>query len=201
MSETTAIVRSRTASLKDVYIAFVTKNDATTYTASAPIKLARAINAKISDKFTTEKVYSDDTVEDVIEYYEGTDVELEVNSLAPQDKKNLFGHLYDKGFLVKNKDDKAPEIALGWRARKLNRKYEFHWLYCGTFGRGYDDNFATQAEKIESQTASLKGSFYERAIDGNYEVEVDESNLLQEHASAKEAISSWFSKVQEVPEK
>lgn len=201
MSETNAIVRSRTASLKDVYIAFVTKNDATTYTASVPIKLARAINAKISEKFTIEKVYSDDTVEDVIEYYEGTDVELEVNSLAPQDKKNLFGHLYDKGFLVKNKDDEAPEIALGWRARKLNRKYEFHWLYCGRFGQGYDDNFATQAEKIESQTASLKGSFYERAIDGNYEVEVDESNLLQEHTSAKEAIGSWFSKVQEVPEK
>lgn len=200
MSEGNTIVRSRTASLKDVYIAPVTKNDATTYTAGTPVKLARAINAKISDKYTTEKVYSDDTVEDVIEYYEGTDVELEINSLAPQDKAAVFGHLYEGGFLTKNKDDKAPVIALGWRARKLNRKYEFHWLYCGTFGNGYDDNFATQAGKIESQTATLKGNFYEREIDGNYEIQVDESNLLAEHTTATEAIKNWFAKVQEKTE-
>lgn len=140
MSEAKTIVRSRTKSLKDLHIARVTKNDTTTYTAETPIKLARAISAKISDKYTLEKIYSDDGVEDTVEYYEGTDVELEVNSLAPQDKEMLFGHLYEKGYLVKGKEDKAPELALGWRAKKLNGKYEFSWLYCGRFGQGYDDN-------------------------------------------------------------
>lgn len=198
--ETQKIVRSRTKSFRDLYVAFVTTNTAELYEAGTPVKLARAISGKVSDKFTTEKVYSDDGVEDVVEYYEGTDVEFEVNSLAPQDKQTLFGHLYDKGYLVKNKDDKAPEIAIGYRAKKLNGKYEFVWMYCGTFGQGYEANYATQADKVETQTASLKGSFYERAIDGNYQIEVDESNLLEEHTDAKSAIADWFSEVQEKPE-
>lgn len=197
---TQTIVRSRTKSFRDLYVALVTANTADLYEAGTPVKLARAISGKVSDKFTSEKIYSDDGVEEVVEHYEGTDVEFEVNSLAPQDKQQLFGHLYENGYLVKNKDDKAPEVAIGYRAKKLNGKYEFVWLYCGTFGQGYEGNYATQADKVETQTASLKGAFYERAIDGNYQIEVDESNLLETHADAKSAITNWFTEVQEKPE-
>ena len=157
------IIRSRTKSFRDIYVAPVTQNDATAYAAGTPVKLARAISGKVSDKFSVEKIYSDDGVEDTVETYEGTDVEFEVNSLAPQDKAMLFGHLYKNGWLVKNKDDKAPEVAVGYRAKKLNGKYEFVWLYVGTFGQGYDDNYQTQEDKVTTQTATLKGSFYERA--------------------------------------
>lgn len=114
------IIRSRTKSFRDIYVAPVTQNDATAYAAGTPVKLARAISGKVSDKFSVEKIYSDDGVEDTVETYEGTDVEFEVNSLAPQDKAMLFGHLYKNGWLVKNKDDKAPEVAVGYRAKKLN---------------------------------------------------------------------------------
>lgn len=200
MSETgQTIVRSRTASFRDVYIAPVLVNTPDMYQAGEPVKLARAITGKISDKSSIEKIYSDDGVEETVESYEGTEVELEVNSLAPQDKKALFGHLYEKGYLVKNKDDKAPEVAVGYRAKKLNGKYEFSWLYVGTFGQGYDENYETKKDKISTQTATLKGSFYERQIDGNYAVQVDEGNLLEEHADAREAVKNWFSAVQEKP--
>ena len=53
---------------------------------------------------------------------------------------------------------------------------------------------------METQTASLKGAFYERAIDGDYQIEVDESNLLETHTDAKSAIKNWFAEVQEKPE-
>lgn len=194
------IVRSRTKSFRDLHVALVTANDATNYVAGKPVKLARAIKGKVSDKFSTEKIYSDDGVEEVTQTYEGTDVEFEVNSLAPQDKQLLFGHLYQNGFLVKNKNDKAPEVAVSYRAKKLNGKYEFVWLYVGTFGQGFDDNYQTEEDKVTTQTATLKGSFYERAIDGNYHIQVDESNLLEEHADAKTAIGAWFDAVQEYPE-
>lgn len=194
------IIRSRTKSFRDIYVAPVTQNDATAYAAGTPVKLARAISGKVSDKFSVEKIYSDDGVEDTVETYEGTDVEFEVNSLAPQDKAMLFGHLYKNGWLVKNKDDKAPEVAVGYRAKKLNGKYEFVWLYVGTFGQGYDDNYQTQEDKVTTQTATLKGSFYERACDGNFEAQVDESNLLTEHTDAAAAIKNWFGKVQEPTE-
>lgn len=194
------IIRSRTKSFRDIYVAPVTQNDATAYAAGTPVKLARAISGKVSDKFSVEKIYSDDGVEDTVETYEGTDVEFEVNSLAPQDKAMLFGHLYKNGWLVKNKDDKAPEVAVGYRAKKLNGKYEFVWLYVGTFGQGYDDNYQTQEDKVTTQTATLKGSFYERVCDGNFETQVDESNLLAEHTDAATAIKNWFGKVQEPTE-
>lgn len=197
MDSKETIIRSRTMSFRDIYVARVTANTEKTYTTDTPVKLARAITGKVSDKFSSEKIYSDDGVEETVTSYEGTDVELEVNSLAPQDKAYVFGHLYKNGFLVKNKDDRAPEVAVGYRAKKLNGKYEFVWLYVGTFGQGYDDEYETKQDKVSTKTATLKGSFYERAIDGNFYVSVDESNLLDEHADAKAAIADWFSKVQE----
>ena len=96
MPETQTIIRSRKCVFKDVYVAKVTANNNSTYTAETPIKLARGISAKVSDKFNREKIYSDDGVEDVIDSYEGTDVELEVSALAPQDYALLYNNLYEK---------------------------------------------------------------------------------------------------------
>ena len=95
------IVRSRTCGCRDFYIAKLTQNDATGYVAGTPVKLARAIKAKVDEKWSSEKIYSDDGTEEVINSYEGTEIELEVNALAPQDRQILFGQLYENGFLVK----------------------------------------------------------------------------------------------------
>lgn len=194
---TQQIVRSRTCGCKDLYIAKVTKNDANTYTAEKPIKLARAIKVKVNEKKTSEKIYSDDGTEEVITSYEGTEVELEINALAPQDRANIFGQLYENGYLVKNANDQAPEVALGWRERKLNGKYDFKWLYVGKFAEGISEEAQTKEGKLSPTTKSIKGSFYERAKDDNYETSVDESNLLAEHTDAAAAIKAWFDEVQE----
>ena len=199
MAEET-IVRSRHISFRDIHIAKVTKNDEKEYAADKPTKLARAISGTITDNFTSEKIYSDDTVEDANMSYQGTTVELEVNSLAPQDRRDVYGHMYDKGYLVKNKDDKAPEVALGYRSKMLNGKYEFVWMYCGRFAQGSEKKYQTQAAETTTQTNTLNGEFYERQVDGNYHISVDEANLLEEHTEAKAAIAAWFDNVQEYPE-
>ena len=198
VSETVSkIVRSRTCGCKDFYIAKLTQNDAKGYVAETPVKLARAIKIKVDEKWTFEKIYSDDGTEDVINSYEGTDVEMEVNALAPQDRSMLFGQLYENGFLVKTSDDQAPELAAGWRERKLNGKYEFRWLYAGKFAEGISEEANTKEGKLSPTTKSIKGSFYERNLDNKYEVSVDESNLVSGDTKAAEAIKDWFSKVQE----
>lgn len=198
------IVRSRICGLKDIHIAEVTVNNGTTYTTGTPVKLARALSAKVSDKFTQEKVYSDDNVEEIVEQYEGTEIDFSVNTLAPQDYAILFENLYKNGFLLKAAGDGAKEIAIGWRAKKRNGKYEFTWYYCGKLERP-EMNYETQEDKVKTQTASLKGSFYARqkedTIDSKkknlYAIQVDESNLVAEDNSASEAIADWFAKVQE----
>jgi phi13 family phage major tail protein len=199
MADTQTIVRSRTKSFRDIHVAHVTKNTETEYAADTPTKLARAITGKISDKFESEKIYSDDSVEDTNMTYTGTEVEFEVNALAPQDKSRIFGHLYKNGYLVKNKNDKAPEVAVGWRAKKLNGKYEFCWMYAGRFDQGMEDNYETEGASPKTQTATLKGNFYERQMDGNYKIEVDEGNLLEADTNAAAAIKKWFETVQELP--
>lgn len=195
--ENRQVIRSRTAGCKDFYVALVTENTATAYATGTPVKLARAIKAKIGEKWSSEKIYSDDSTEDVLSAYEGTELELEVNALAPQDRTILFGQLYENGFLVKSSDDIAPEVAVGWRERKLNGKYEFKWLYVGKFSEGIDEEANTKEGKLSPTTKSIKGSFYERSIDNKYEISVDESNLIEADTDAKAAIANWFSKVQE----
>ena len=189
------IVRSRTCGCRDFYIAKLTQNDAKAYVAETPVKLARAI--KVDENWSSEKIYSDDGTEEVINSYEGTEIELEVNALAPQDRQILFGQLYENGFLVKTADDKAPEVAAGWRERKLNGKYDFKWLYAGKFAEGISEEASTKEGKLSPTTKSVKGSFYERSLDNAYEISVDESNLVTEDTKAAEAIKNWFSKVQE----
>lgn len=205
MSEPKTTVRHRYCGLRDVYAAKVTQNDTEGYTAGTPVKMARAIKAKISDKFTSEKLYSDDGVEGVLQAYEGTDVELEVNTLAAADRAAFFGQAYLNGFLLKSAEDEAPEVALGYRVRRLNGKFDFVWMYCGRFAQGNEENYETEAASKTAQTNTVKGEFYQREkmdkVDGKdvhlYEVRVDESNLATEDTGAAAAIKAWFGKVQE----
>lgn len=205
MSEPKTTVRHRYCGLRDVYVAKVTKNDTEGYTAGTPVKMARAIKAKISDKFTSEKLYSDDGVEGMLQAYEGTDVELEVNTLAAADRAAFFGQAYLNGFLLKSAEDEAPEVALGYRVRRLNGKFDFVWMYCGRFAQGNEENYETEAASKTAQTNTVKGEFYQREkmdkVEGKdvhlYEVRVDESNLATEDTGAAAAIKAWFGKVQE----
>lgn len=205
MSEPKTTVRHRYCGLRDVYVAKVTQNDTEGYTAGTPVKMARVIKAKISDKFTSEKLYSDDGVEGMLQAYEGTDVELEVNTLAAADRAAFFGQAYLNGFLLKSAEDEAPEVALGYRVRRLNGKFDFVWMYCGRFAQGNEENYETEAASKTAQTNTVKGEFYQREkmdkVDGKdvhlYEVRVDESNLATEDTGAAAAIKAWFGKVQE----
>ena len=191
------IVRSRDCGLKDIYAAEVTQDDEKGYTTSAPRKIARAIKAKISDKWSSETIYSDDSVEDTTTTYEGTEVEIEVNALAPQDKAFILGHKYENGYLIKSANDNPPKLALGYRVRKVNGKYDFVWLYAGGFKEGLDEEHDTKEAKTVTKTKTLKGKFYQRQKDGEYHISVDESNLAGGDTEAKAAIENWFSKVQE----
>ena len=212
-NETQTIVRSRRCGLRDIYIAKVKKNTADVYEAGTPFKFARAIKAKITDSYNSEKIYSDDGTEDIVNSYQGTTIELEVNTLAPQDRAVLWNRLWAEGYLVEASEDTPPELALGYRTRQLNGKYEFVWYYCGKFDQGQDEEYNTIEDKKNAVTSTIKASFYERAMvnvlpnaeTGEDEekhlvrIRVDESNLATEAAAAANAIKAWFAKVQEYP--
>lgn len=196
---TRVTVRSRPCSFKDIYLATVTEDSGTDYKTGAPVKFARAIKGKISDKTTATDLYSDDELEDSTYKYEG-EIEFEVNALAPQDRAMIFSNLYENGFLVVNSDDKPPMLAVGYRFRRLNGKYSFAWRYCIKFNQGYDEEHNTEENNEPKPTTStLKATVYRRKKDHRVGIEVDESQLLAADTDAAAAITSWFTEVQELP--
>jgi phi13 family phage major tail protein len=188
---------ARNIGLKDVYVSLLTKNDATTYTAGAPTLLARAISAKISEKFNSENVYSDDALEDTIRSFESVEVELEINRLTPEKIALLFGQTLNKGMLTANINDQASEIALGYRSKLSNGKYEFVWYYTLKVSEGLNKDYATVEGKPKPQSDKIKLIGKGREKDGNYKVSVSEDTLLETDTDAKTAITTWFGTVPE----
>mgnify|MGYP000820261332 CR=1 FL=1 len=190
----------RPVSARDVHIAKVIQDDYNEYVADKPVKLARTIKIKASDKVSIEKIYSDDGVEDIVSNYEGSELELELNTLSPYERSMLFGMLYKDGYLIHSKNDVPPQLALGYRSKRLGGKYRFVWYYVGVFGEGLEETLETMEDKLKTQTVTIKGTFYERKKDDRYKNEVDEAFLLAENVSAAEAIKNWFGEVQEYKE-
>ena len=198
------IERSRVVGMKDLCVAEVTTNSEDAYAAGTPERLANAISATIKETFEVEYLYSDDRVEDSTETFVKAEIELEVNRLTPGDYANLFDSLYADGYLVKTDEDKAKEIAVGFRARQNNGKYEFVWYYSGK-AEHPEESYETIKEKKTAQTQKLTITCYarqkEETINGRkrhaYALKVDESQLLEEHANATAAIAEWFKEVQE----
>lgn len=186
---------ARQIGLKDIHIAVLLTDTASEATYDTPIKLERAISAKLSPKSNSDNIYSDDAVEDIITAFEGVDVEIEVNQLTLTSRAKLQGSKVVKGVLVENKDDMPPTIALGFKSKKNNGKYRYVWLLKGKFELATDE-YDTEAEKPKAQSAKLKGKFYSRDFDGNYRFIADEDVQGVDQA----IINSWFTEVTEEPE-
>lgn len=192
------IVKSRRIGMKDLYVAPVTQDEITGYTAGTPIQLARAISAKITTKKTVTNEYSDDSLEESIETFDSATISLNINDLSPEMEALLLGATYDEnGFLVDSATDISNPVALGWRDRRSDGKYEFIWLYVCRFNEGNESDYETIEDKVKAQTPTLKGSIIPRQIDQKWRIRVNESYLLANNTGASTAIKDWFGQVQE----
>lgn len=183
----------RQIGLRDVYFAKLTKDDATGVTYATPVRIARAINAKISPKTASEKFYSDDSVEEVINTFDSIDVEIEVNQLTLSSRALLQGiTIGANGELIEKDSDLPPEGALLFRSKKSNGAFRYVALYKGKF-QLVEDEYGTITDSVEGKTPTLSGSFYARVNDGvwRYTVDSDETGA----PTAK--MTAWFTTVQQ----
>lgn len=187
----------RAVGLRDLTLAKVLTNTTEKYEADEPKKIFKAVSGKVTVKRSSEKIYSDDELEDTESALDSIDVELTGDKLTMERIADIYGCRFVKGMLIDNQDDSPAELALGYRVRESNGKYRFVWLYCGKFDGDDEDEHETRGEKPSPKTKTIKGTFYARKKDGNFRVRVHESELLETHTEAKEVIKSWFSEVQE----
>ena len=185
---------ARQIGLRDIHIAVLKTDDTKGATYDTPIKLERAISAKLSPKSNSDNIYSDDSVEDIITAFEGIDVEIEVNQLSLTSRAKLQGSNVIKGVLIENRDDMPPTIALGFKSKKNNGKYRYVWLLKGKFELATDE-YDTEGEKPKAQSAKLKGKFFSRDFDRNYRFIADED----EEGVDATIISGWFTAVPSEP--
>ena len=185
----------RKLGLKDFYVAKVLKNTPTEYVCEKPTKLFKAIKGKIKVKKSNEKLYSDSEIEDTINQFDSVEVELEGDHLNGPMTVLLNGATLEKGVLIDNINDEGSEVAIMFRDKRANGKYEFQCLYCGKFGEEDDDEHETSAEKIKTQTKSIKGTFYGRQLDGDYRSRIFEDELADGDTDAAIIITKWFSEV------
>jgi phi13 family phage major tail protein len=182
---------SRVIGLKDVYVAVVTSDTSTATPATVyatPIKLERSISAKITPKVSSLPFYSDDVLEEIATTFDSMDVEIGVNQLSLASRALLQGLTVVAGEISEGANDVAPEIAIGFRALKSNGKYNYVWLLKGKF-EIVSDEYATKADKLDSKTPTLKGTFGPRLSDSKYRI------MAEEETAGAPRIAAWFTSV------
>lgn len=198
-------MKSRSRFLYNVHVAAVTKNDDSTYTVGEPVFVSGAIKGKVTDNYSSEDLYSENMLEEVINDYTSTEMNFEFNALTPTEQALLFGHVNKEGYLIKTAQDKSTEVAFGFASERTGGKMELTWYYCGVFSNSEGDEYETKGEKTATKTKSIKGKFYQRRkstlIDGAkrnlISTTVSEEALTVTDTNALAALEEWFTTVQE----
>lgn len=186
---------SRQIGLDKFTVAILTKDDKTTITYEEPKTLARAISATVTRNATSDKIFSDDSLEDVINNFNSVDVELNVNDLTLEMRALIQGAHFKEGVLVESKEDIIPEIALGFRSKKTTGHYRYIWLLKGKFNLP-EDGFETTSDKITPQTLTINASFGSRDHDGKHIILADEDEAKGTggtgSTTTQTLIEKWF---------
>ncbi|MDE3838660.1 hypothetical protein C0966_04555 [Bacillus methanolicus] len=174
--------------LSDLYYAILTKDDSTGVAYQSPVKIAGAINAKISPKVDTQTLYADDGPSETVTSLGEIEVEFEAKDIPLSVQASLLGHTISNGILVKSVSDTAPYVALGFKSKKSNGKYRFVWIFKGRFETP-EQEYKTSEDKPSFQTPKLKGTFVKRDNDGRWQIIGDEDE------AGFTAGSTWFNAV------
>lgn len=188
---------ARGLGLKDVYVAPVTTNTTSKYVCGVPQELARGITAKITTKINSDNLYSNSALEDTVSQFSEVDVELEVDHLTMAKIALLKGATLTNGVLTEKNSDESSEVALMFRDRRNNGKYEFVCLYVGKFFTdSLDEEYKTSEDKVVTSTRTIKGVFRGRECDGAYRCRVMEDELVSgTDADAQTIITNWYTAV------
>lgn len=186
---------ARPIGLKDVSFAkLLTDTAGTGATYDTVKKYERSISAKVTPKSSSENLYSDDNIEDVLTNFSQVDVEIELNQLSTATRAFVQGSKVINGILIENKNDIAPYVAMVFKSKKSDNAYRYVCLYKGKFELSADD-YNTQEEKIKTQTAKLKGTFICRDFDENYRLIADSNDPGIVVAD----LEKWFTTIPTIP--
>ncbi|NFG97925.1 phage tail protein [Clostridium sporogenes] len=173
--------------LKKLYVAEVKEDGLTTvfgepryFEGIKELGLKPKVN---SDDFYAEGILwlSDTTLANI-------DVEIDITDLKKEEEAFLLGHkLATEGGIIRSANDKAPEVALLYKAIKGNGKARYGIMYKGTFSIG-DESYKGKEGKSNYQTKKLKGIFAPLRSNEMWNYKVDEEDGMTDEKFFKEVI-------------
>ena len=164
----------RQIGLKDFTVAPLTKDNAgekSTY--GEVLKIPGIISAKISIERGSDKIFSDDTTEDVINYLSSISVEIEVANLSAKERQALLGQTVQKGVVGASVNDVAKEVGIMFRSKKTNGKYRYISIPKGKFSEP-SENYATKTDGTTAQTITMTFTGMPLNYNGIYKITADE---------------------------
>ena len=120
--------------LDSVYVAEVTLDDSSGYTAGTPVYFAPALEAKIEPTVNAETQYADDAAYDAMVSEGETKLTFNVTNIPLETLALITGKVFDaaSGRLWDN-NATPPYMALGFRSLKSNGSYRYYWFLKGRF--------------------------------------------------------------------
>jgi phi13 family phage major tail protein len=142
--------------LDSLYVAAITKDDSTGFTAGTPVYLAPAADASLAPNASQDVLYADDQPWDVLMAEAETKVSLSVTNISMALLAAMTGRVFDvaSGQLWDNAGGSPAYYALGFRSLKSNGKYRYYWFLKGTFEMPPED-FTTKGAKPDPKMVKL----------------------------------------------
>jgi len=106
---------------------------------------------------------------------QGVELKVDVNKITIENRAILGGHKYEDGVLIQNKDDQAPDIAIGYEIEQTGNHQEFVWLFKGK-ARPIVSKVEQSTNNITFSTDSIDFGFVPRIFDGHIKADGDTSN-------------------------
>lgn len=196
MTVNTEEYRSRVG-LDSLYVAAVTKDDATGYTSGTPEYFAPAAEASAEPAVNRVTQFADDQAFDALSAEGETTLTLNVTNIPLEVLARITGRVFDaaSGRLF-DQGGVPPFYALMFRSRKSNGKYRYFSFLKGRFDMPKEE-FASQADKPDPKVVPI--TFV--AIKTIYDFNLGTTNDGVKRVVGDEDIlafsaASWFTQVQ-----
>jgi phi13 family phage major tail protein len=141
--------------LRDLYIGWVTQDDADAYAAEAPTIFAPAVTASHKPTSNSKTQYADDGQFDVIINEGETQITLEVTNIPLSVLAWVLGKVFDAA-TGRMFDDAGtpPDVALSFRSKKSNGSYKYYQYLKGKFSTPEEEQ-ATMADSPDPKTIKI----------------------------------------------
>ncbi|GAK09002.1 major tail protein [Geomicrobium sp. JCM 19038] len=132
--------------------------------------------------------HADGVVVETVNQVSSVELAIGMAALSIKEQAMLTGaNIDEKGVMIDNSDDIAPEVAVGFESPKADGSARFVWLYRGRFSIP-EESRQTKNDSIEFQDATINGRFIPREDDLNIRATVDSNDETVD----SEVIDDWF---------